>query len=502
MLVLRFKQPGTREFLVPLNVRVGRFEVPIGLGLVFLIVLLSAISNLFTKPVATVGGLVFTGAFLSIFLVTEAVHNRRRRGEHHVHLEQFNRALVDRVTSESLGLTKPFRKLVAIRSPNNLYMLDKALVENDPQTTDVVVMTAKVELPGGGTESLSEFDTYDQQLLTAVVTHAERLGKSVTPLVVPTNNALHAVLNVAKDLPAQELILGASNVFSAEEQLDQIAFYWINLYHGESHGLTVHIVSADRALTFDIHGGNRIPKFAERQSKTVADLRDAGIGIRRVLLVHDGTPRSHDVFEWMLTMIAPDVHLDLVPAALHDWASHNVHDPMQLDQRQAVQLGRSVQVLADEPQGGPDIVRLAREGNYDVLVLPWPDVAWTPAVAEVVDDWINYVRQYAPCNVLLAAHPVIPARGRGNMMPACCEVAVIPAKRAVSSNPRIAEVAPRPVTQLPRPPRRAGRRRQATFPAGFPPADHRKNSRPRRSCRRSDLAARWRACQSARRVAG
>jgi hypothetical protein len=24
------------------------------------------------------------------------------------------------------------------------------------------------------------------------------------------------------------------------------------------------------------------------------------------------------------------------------------------------------------------------------------------------DDWVNYVRQYAPCSVFLAAHPVIP----------------------------------------------------------------------------------------------
>ena len=83
-------------------------------------------------------------------------------------------------------------------------MLDKALADTDPQTTDVVVMTAKVELPGAGCDSSEHaLDTYDQQLLTAVVNHAEKLGKTVTPLMVPTNNALHAVLNTAKDLPAR-----------------------------------------------------------------------------------------------------------------------------------------------------------------------------------------------------------------------------------------------------------------------------------------------------------
>ena len=52
------------------------------------------------------------------------------------------------VTKESSGLQRPYCKLVAIRSPHNLFMLDKALADTDPQTTDVVVMTAKVEPQG------------------------------------------------------------------------------------------------------------------------------------------------------------------------------------------------------------------------------------------------------------------------------------------------------------------------------------------------------------------
>ena len=68
-------------------------------------------------------------------------------------------------------------------------------------------------------------------------------------------------------------------------------------------GLTVHVVSQDRDLTFDLDGGNRIPKAAERQARSVAELRAAGIGVRRMLLVHDGTRASSDVFEWLLTMV-------------------------------------------------------------------------------------------------------------------------------------------------------------------------------------------------------
>src|SRR5262249_13855166 len=157
---------------------------------------------------------------------------------------------------------------------------------------------------------------------------------------------LNAMLQVARDLPAQEIVLGASNKYSAEEQLDQIALYWISLNGGHPVGLTVHIVSCDRDLTFDLHEGSRIPKAAERQAKTVDDLRAAGIGIRRVLLAHDGTTAGHDVFEWMLTMVAPEVGLDLVPVRPTEAVPTLDPNAVQRDQDRAIQLGRLVTLLA------------------------------------------------------------------------------------------------------------------------------------------------------------
>ena len=98
------------------------------------------------------------------------------------------------MTPATLGLDRPYRKLVAIRSPQNLFMLEKALAETDPETTAMVVMTAKTRPPDDAVVADVELDTYDQQLMTAVVTVAEKAGKEVKPLIVPTNNPLHAVL--------------------------------------------------------------------------------------------------------------------------------------------------------------------------------------------------------------------------------------------------------------------------------------------------------------------
>jgi nucleotide-binding universal stress UspA family protein len=408
MVVLRFKMREKREFAVPFNINWRGIQVPIGLTIIFLTMLLAALANLVTKPIATVSGVCFSVVFLGVFTVTETIHRRRLRGEKHEHQEQFNRAEVDEISSDSLKLTKPYRKLVAIRSPHNLFMLEKALADTDPMTTDVLVMTAKMEAPGGSLRGAEiELDSYDRQLMTAVVDRAEKLGKRVLPLIVPTNNPLNAVLATAKDIGAQEVMLGASNKFTAEEQLDQIALYWINLNEGEPQGLTVHIVSADRDVSFDLDGGNRIPKAAERLARSVDELRAAGIGIRKVLLVHDGTLASHDVFEWLLTMLLPEVSLDFVLAAPFNSATNGVRDVLDRDQHQAEQLGRKVKLLSDEPQDGPEIVELAQSGSYNLIVVPL--LGELRSLTDPAEgDWASYVLANAGCSVFLASHPVLP----------------------------------------------------------------------------------------------
>ncbi len=52
MLVLRYKYHGERGWKVPLNIRIGKTEIPFGLLSVFLVLLTTAIVNLFTKSVA------------------------------------------------------------------------------------------------------------------------------------------------------------------------------------------------------------------------------------------------------------------------------------------------------------------------------------------------------------------------------------------------------------------------------------------------------------------
>ena len=413
MLVLRFKFQGVREYKVPLNIRIGQVEIPIGLGLIFLVLFIAALMNLATKELATIWGIGFTSAFLIVFLISEHYRKRSAAGVKHEHREQFNQQATPAVSIEGLGLTQAHCKLVAIRSPNNLFMLETALSETDPESTDVVVMTAKVQLPGGEPGvNQPDLDTYDQQLMTAVVDRAERAGKKVTPMIVPTNSPLHAVLRTAKELKAKELLLGASNKFSAEEQLDQISFYWISLHGGNPTPLTVRILSRDRDVYFDLEGGSRIPKITERQAKTVAELRAAGIGVNRVLMAHDGTQTNDDLFRIAMTMLDPLVVLDLVvipPVDPTATVSHSATGQglIEHDVERAHHVGRELTIHRPEGEIGAAIVRLAHDGEYDLVLVAVPQHrsrnSSLPGSA-----WFDQHFAEIHCPVLLAVMPEIP----------------------------------------------------------------------------------------------
>lgn len=231
MTVLRFKDRTPRQYRVPLNIPVqtknGEIDIPIGILTVFLILFSTAAINLLTKKTATIWGVGFTLVFLTVFIIVERISHRRHGGKHE-HLEQFNERVSDGVTIEALGLKHPKPVLVAARGPRSLPVLQKVLTEIDTDQRDVVVVTCKV-LPArtlGVTERETSVDESDRDLLTKIVTVAEQVGKQVFPVVLPTNNPLYAIATAARDLKANEVVLGVSEKMHAETQLEQFALAW------------------------------------------------------------------------------------------------------------------------------------------------------------------------------------------------------------------------------------------------------------------------------------
>jgi amino acid transporter len=220
--VLRFTDRTRREFKVPINFRYKDIDIPIGLALITVLLFGIAIINLFTKPLATIAGVCFSGVLLVVFTVSERITHRQRKGEHGM-VEEFRVAERPLITRDEMNV-RPGNILVAIRDPNNMYYLRTVLERTDTTKQDIVVMTARIyhrEHSFSGNmqiESDELFEEYEQHLFTKVVEVAEKAGKYVTLMVVPTNNVFDAVLQTAQRLESSAIVTGVSNKLTLDEQ--------------------------------------------------------------------------------------------------------------------------------------------------------------------------------------------------------------------------------------------------------------------------------------------
>ena len=222
VIVLRYTSPGNREWKVPGNIRIGKVEIPVVLGLISLILFSTAVVNLFTKQLATIAGVSFSLVFFAILTISE-----RKSAHEHASgasgLEQFNVAADSELSGETMEV-RPGNILVAVRDPRNLYYLQKVLAKTDMTKTDVVVMTSRVyqrEPSFGGSDQVETsevFRKYEQELFTTVVNVAEKLGKHVSLLVVPTNDVFESIVATAQRLHSSVIVCGKSNLLTADEQ--------------------------------------------------------------------------------------------------------------------------------------------------------------------------------------------------------------------------------------------------------------------------------------------
>ena len=212
VLVLRYKQPGKREFRVPLNFHIGKTEIPVGLGLITLTLFSLSIMNLFTKQVATLAGIGFTVIFFTIFEVSEKV--TRKHGTDHSELDQFNLEPGGDLTPEALGV-RPGNTLVMVRNANALYNLASVLERCDPRRQDVVVIHLRViGRAGSGENEMSPEDLFtvnEQDLFTRALALAEKRGKSIHLAVAPAAEKWDGILRAAQSLQSTTIALGISS---------------------------------------------------------------------------------------------------------------------------------------------------------------------------------------------------------------------------------------------------------------------------------------------------
>jgi amino acid transporter len=228
MLVLRFKYKGERSWKVPPNFHIAGYEIPVGLASVALVLLSTAIVNLFTKSVATVSGIVFSVVFFAIFVASEQVNLRKHKNVHQQMQEQFQLQQADTVERTELGI-RPGCVLVTVRDYNTMSHLKWVLERIDTKEQDIVVMSARVNAFGAGAYDLSNeqiFSDYEQTLFTRAVSVAESFGKHISLLVVPAGDVWSGIIQTALNLEASAVVSGLSSKMTAEEQAFQLGRTW------------------------------------------------------------------------------------------------------------------------------------------------------------------------------------------------------------------------------------------------------------------------------------
>lgn len=231
MLVLRFRDKSHREWKVPFNIKLDGNELPIGLGLIAAILFAVAGINLITKEVATIWGVSFTVVFFTLFTISERV-NQRKLDKSIRALDQFTLNYQPEVSLDTVR-SRPGSVLVAVRDYNTLSHLDYVLERTDTEAQDAVVMTARlIRGPDAGERDLYDsnlFTDYEQRLFTRVVALAEKHGKPVELVVVPTTNVVDAVAQTALRLDAAEIVAGRSSKVSEQEQARELGRAWERL---------------------------------------------------------------------------------------------------------------------------------------------------------------------------------------------------------------------------------------------------------------------------------
>lgn len=263
MVVLRYKDKRPREWKVPFNIDIGKVHIPVGLLLIFSALLFTAMTNLLTKPVATVSGVIFSVSFFIIFIISEQIVKRTTMKEknmteeefetasHHI-LEHFNLEDESQITPEAIDSELSDKVMVAVRDPSNLAHLKRIIEETDTEKTEIVVMIARVFKDKQNIEVKNDLEEDERYLFSEVVNTAEKIGKPVIPIVVPTNNAFYSIMNVAHSLKVREVVIGLSAKYKPEVQMQQLALIWGTVNSDESNHIKLRIIVQNKEYNVDL----------------------------------------------------------------------------------------------------------------------------------------------------------------------------------------------------------------------------------------------------------
>ena len=129
------------------------------------------------------------------------------------------------------------------------------------------------------------FTDYEQRLFTRVVALAEKQGKSVDLVVVPSNNIFDAIAQTAQRLDSAEIITGQSAKLSAQEQERELGKAWERLPEHPRRQVCLKIIQPDNK-EHSVYLGAHAPSLSEEDISLVHDIWLDVVKIRTRSQIH------------------------------------------------------------------------------------------------------------------------------------------------------------------------------------------------------------------------
>jgi magnesium transporter len=246
-------------FRVPLTLRIGVREWPVGLWTIALLVGASGIAMLATRDGAT---LVATGVVAAL-ATTFALAPPREAPE----LDAGELDTAQLLPASELSFAqiqpRPGTVLVPVRNPHALnHVLAAVRMSGD---REIVVMTVRlfgIDADDDGSGH-SQPTAAERALFARVLAIAERHRRPVRLLVVPARNVFDAIVTAVLRLQASEVHVGESATLSAQAQARLLGEAWERAEKDETHD--VHLVVHHRTGRSDAyHLGAHAPALTPR----------------------------------------------------------------------------------------------------------------------------------------------------------------------------------------------------------------------------------------------
>ena len=298
VLILRYKRPDApRPWRVPLNLKFGSFELPLGLVAIAARAWRPAPSSTSSRRRSPRSPESSSRAPFSrcSSSLSGSSRNGARREATSSSITSSSKPSKE-IDNDTLGC-RPGGVLVPVRDYNTLAHLDWILSEQESEDRDVVALTVRVLGQGGhGTPGLGPdqmFSDYEQTLFTRVVAIAERHGRKVMLLVAPGTNIFDALAQSAVQLRSSLIVVGESEVMTPERQSILLGEAWDRTPHDPDLATRLVVLCKDKQV-------KRYSLGAHAPDLSSADIE-----------------RIHHLWVDAVKDIGPDLHhRDVVAAAL------------------------------------------------------------------------------------------------------------------------------------------------------------------------------------------